>query len=432
MHTTINDKMKYIQRTGLIIFLLFSLPDMGTTQQQYPPPAGQEESLAYEQPATSSFLWFWHIEDNQSSLMIKALIVVIIVSILCLLVLLVWILINRNKMEVRQAETQRLMEQYESLLFDYLTADSNDDITSATRYNLLFEIDKISKYEFNRGILINQMHELSKSMSMTISVGQNKEARTQLRDLYYQMHLDQDSIRKLYSPKWHIQIKGFREMAFMNVTEAINKIIQALKSKNDTLRIEAQLALVRLSEDDPFGFLDHLTHPFTLWEQLNVYELIVLHDLPVPEFSRWIPSTNKSVVIFALRMIQVFKQQHAASHVIDCLHHPDVDVRHTAIIVSGEIQLRECLPHLKQMYKNEGYKNCLAIVLAMSKMPDEMMLSFLKMVLDKEDDVQLQIESAKAISKMGEVGFSALVKLMKSEYKNYQIIIRHVLDKRIS
>jgi len=84
------------------------------------------------------------------------------------------------------------------------------------------------------------------------------------------------------------------------------------------------------------------------------------------------------------------------------------------------------------MYKNEDYTNCLSIVHTMGKMPDESMLSFLKLVLDKEEDVQLQIESAKAISKMGEVGVAALVKLIKSEYKNYQIIIRHVLDKRIN
>jgi len=92
----------------------------------------------------------------------------------------------------------------------------------------------------------------------------------------------------------------------MDITEANDKISKSLKSKNDILRMEAQLALIRLNEDDPFGFLDHLTHHFTLWEQLNVYELITLHNLPIPEFSRWTTSNNKSVVIFALRMIQVF------------------------------------------------------------------------------------------------------------------------------
>jgi hypothetical protein len=32
---------------------------------------------------------------------------------------------------------------------------------------------------------------------------------------------------------------------------------------------------------------------------------------------------------------------------------------------------------------------------------------------------------------MGEPGVQALVKVMKSEYKNYNIIVRHVLDRRI-
>ena len=162
-----------------------------------------------------------------------------------------------------------------------------------------------------------------------------------------------------------------------------------------------------------------------------MYELITLHNLPIPEFSRWTSSENKSVVIFALRMIQVFKQNHATPHIVECLQHDDKEIRRVAIFVCGELQLRDTFQNLKQMYKNEVYDNMLNIVLALSKMPDESMLNFLKLVLDKEDDVLLQIEAAKAISKMGEVGVSALVKLMKSEYKNYQIIIRHVLDKRI-
>ena len=425
--------IKYAQRIGFILLLLLSLPDISAEQQQYQPLTAPADTIVDGRHATTGFYWWpWEIEESPSGGIVKTLIIVVLSCIFCLFVLLIWILINRNKMEVRQAETHRLMELFESLLFDYLVSGNNEDITSAARYNILYELDKISKFDFNRGILINQMHELTKSMSMTISVGQNKDAREQLRDLYYQMHLDHDSIRKIYSSKWHIQVKGFRELAFMNATEANSKIRQALKSKNSILRREAQVTLVRLNEDDPFGFLDHLTYPFTLWEQLNVYELIAIHDLPIPQFSRWTSSPNKTVVIFALRMIQVFKQLQAAPQIIECLHHPDKEIRHMAIIVSGEIQLRETLPHLKHMYKSEEYNNCLAIILAMGKMPDETMLSFLKLVLDKEDDVRLQIESAKAISKMGEMGIAALVKLMKSEYKNYQIIIRHVLDKRIN
>ena len=418
--------IKYTKRIGFILLLLFCLLEIPAVRAQNNVPAkNSADTLVGEKQASTNSWWFMELEVNQSrTVLVKFLVVVIILCSLCLFVLLIWILINRNRMQARQIETDRLMEQFESFLFDYLTVEHNEDIYK--------KIDLISKSEFNREILINQMRELSKSMSLTMSIGVNEEARVQLRELYTHMHLDQDSIRKIYNAKWHIQVKGFRELAFMDVVEATDKVRQALKSKNNILRMEAQLALVRLNENDPFGFLDHLIHPFTLWEQLNVYELITIHDLPIPQFSRWTSSSNKTVVIFALRMIQVFKQQQAAPQVIECLNHSDKDIRLMAVTVCGEIQLRETLPHLKYMYKNEEYTNGLAIVHAMGKMPDEMMLGFLKLVLDKEDDVQLQIEAAKAISKMGEEGIAALVKLMKSEYKNYQIIIRHVLDKRIS
>ena len=84
---------------------------------------------------------------------------------------------------------------------------------------------------------------------------------------------------------------------------------------------------------------------------------------------------------------------------------------------------------MKRMYKYQDYNNCLEIVKSMGKMPDTSMMGFLKLV-DKEDDVQLQIEATKAIENNGRRG-STLVKVMKSEYKNYNIIVRHVLDRRI-
>ncbi len=410
---------KFVQRLGLILLLLLCLPDIQAQQQddisQSPPPSSVLDTP--EGNTKTSLFWFWQIDsEHQPSVLVRSLMIVIITSIICLFILLIWILINRNKMQARQTETEQLMEQFQSLLIDFLFSEHHED-----EYK---KIQKIANTEFNRIILINQMIDLSINLS--------GEAKEKLGKLYRDMKLEQDSINKVYDPKWHIQVKGFRELAFMDITSANDKIRQSLKSKNNILRMEAQLALVRLNKNDPFGFLDHLKYPFTLWEQLNVHELITFHNLPIPDFSRWANSSNKSVVIFSLRMIQVFKQQSAAPALIQSLEHPDKDIRHMAITVCGEIQLREALPHLKRMYKEEGYANCLAIVQAMGKMPDEMMLSFLKLVLDKEDDVQLQIEAAMAINKMGEVGIAALVKLMKSEYKNYQIIIRHVLDKRIS
>jgi hypothetical protein len=100
--------------------------------------------------------------------------------------------------------------------------------------------------------------------------------------------------------------------------------------------------------------------------------------------------------------------------------------------VIGNLKIKDALSHLKRLYKNETYENCLEIVRAMAKMPDQSVLNFFKLVIDKEDDVQLQIAATIAINNMGELGKRTLEKLMDSDYKNYKIIIKHVLDKRIS
>jgi len=416
----VNKQIKHICILLVGIILLLNAPNILAYQQsENVSPTSVSSNLENsqlsdtEKNTSQRFLIF---DINQPGILFRSLIIVIIISITGQFVLLVWILNNRNNLQIVQIKTDKLMEQYQALLIDYLFSENKED--------KFYEIHQIATTTFNKKILIDQMIDLSVNLS--------GEAKEELRDLYLKLNLEQDSIAKANHYKWHIKIKGFKELAFMNITDANKEIKRALKSNNDILRMEAQLALVRLNEDDPFKFLDDLKKPFTLWEQLNVHELITFHNLPIPDFSRWTNSLNKTVVIFSLRMINVFKQIHAGEAVIKCLEHSDHEVRHMAIKVCGEIHLREALPYLKQMYKNEDYSNCLAIVQAMGKMKDESVLGFLKLVIDKEEDVQLQIEATLAIDNMGEVGTAALVKLMKSEYKNYQIIIRHVLDKRIS
>ncbi|MDR1673088.1 MAG: HEAT repeat domain-containing protein [Bacteroidales bacterium] len=357
---------------------------------------------------------YYHLFSNR--IVVLALVIVIVTCIVGMFILLVWILINRNNLKKRLMLGEKLLVHYQTLLIDYLFSDDNAQEMD--------KIKKIAQSEFSRNILINQMIDLSINLS--------GEAKTKLRELYVCMGLHQDSIRKVHHRKWHIKIKGFKELSFMDITTVNDAIRKALESKNDILRLEAQLALVRLEKHDPFGFLDHLVHPFTMWEQLNVHELITFHNLIVPDFSRWLNSTNDTVVVFALNMIRVFKQTQAVDCVVETLKHPNTVIRRHAIDVCGEIQLRETLPTLKNRYKDEDYHNGLAIVQAMGKMPDKSILGFLKLVLDKEEDVQLQIEAAMAINKMGDIGTAVLEKLMLSGYKNYQIIIRHVLDKRIN
>jgi HEAT repeat protein len=128
-------------------------------------------------------------------------------------------------------------------------------------------------------------------------------------------------------------------------------------------------------------------------------------------------------------MIQVFRLKKTFHSMVALLTHKKPEVRKLTIQVMGNLKLKDSLPYLKKIYKQETYDNCLAILEAMAIINDESMLNFLRLVLDKEDDVQLQIAAAKAINRIGP---ETLSKLLASDYKNYQIIVKHVLDKRIN
>lgn len=362
-----------------------------------------------------NFLFYFNFE--KPDILIRSITYLVVYFVISMLIILLVILLHRNWMETQEKRKQVLREKYQALLVDFLFSTDNASKVPS-------DIKKIASSFFNRRILIDQMIDLSINLS--------GETKDKLRNLFFALKLESDSIRKVYSRKWHVKVKGFHELAFMDIVEANDQIIRCLQSKNDIIRMEAQLAMVRLGHGDSFGFLDHLNKPFTLWEQLTVYETIMFHNLPIPNFDRWLYSKNKTVIQFALRMIDIFKQTESYPNLFWMLVNEDPEVRNLTIKTIGNLKIKDALPHLKRLYKNESYQNCLAIVQAIAKMPEKKVLHFLELVIDKEEDVQLQIEAAIAINNMGEVGRSALQKMMNSDYKNYQIIIKHVLDKRIA
>ena len=358
------------------------------------------------------------VRFDKSPLFITILYVVILYSIVTLITLLIIILLNRGRMQREQKLKEYLKEEYQQKLMDYLF--EKDKLGQA-----FLDLERIASNKFNRQILIDQMIDLSINLK-----GEIKEV---INKLYLLLGLMKDSLEKAYSRKWHENVKGFRELAFMGIREANERIIESLNSNNEILRMEAQIAMVSLSDDNPYHFLHLMEKPLAIWEQITLHELLIQHNLKVPAFKQWFESENISVLIFALEMASWFKQKGAGSAIIRLFEHENDEVRRTAYKVCGEIRLKSSLPAMKKIYEGESDKNKLEILNAFARIPEERHLNFLKSVLDMEEDVQLQILATKAMENTDEPGISMLIKLMKSksEYKNYQIIIRHVLDGRI-
>jgi hypothetical protein len=273
---------------------------------------------------------------GKSFALVNALIITIMISVTTMIILLMVILLNRRRMEKEEDLRQYLAETYQGMIIDYLFTDSSPD-----------RFRKIASDTYRRQALIDQM--------IDVSVNLKGDAEEKLGGLYLYLGLDRDSIKRANDFRWHKKIKGFRELAFMNIKAANHIIYKALNSKNEILRMEAQIALVRLSDEDPFGFLFQLKRPFSLWEQITLHDLMIQHDLPVPEFKKWLKAENPTVVMFALRMIREFKQKDAEDDVRETLEHPSPEVRKLAIQVAGDLEFRSTLEVMKRIYKVQDY-----------------------------------------------------------------------------
>ena len=199
-------------------------PDSETSEIIDDSTAGRSRSsLPGESPWLKRIKYF-----GESFALVNALIVTILFFIGTMITLLIIILLNRRRMEKEQRLHQYLMEKYQSLIVDYLYGSATSD-----------EFRSIASDNYSRQVLIDQM--------IDVSVNLKGEESKKLISLYKHLGLDRDSMARAHDYRWHKKIKGFRELAFMNIKDANDAIYKALNSSNEILRMEAQIALVSLS-----------------------------------------------------------------------------------------------------------------------------------------------------------------------------------------
>jgi hypothetical protein len=333
-------------------------------------------------------------------------------------IILIFVLLNRNKMEKRIIIKNNLLVQYQKIILDAV----EDKILTDEEIR---KFKSIIKNQFNRQVFVQEMIDVALMLP--------KNTLKNLRKFYYDSGLIKATERKLKCHKWHYIIQGLKELSALDIKDYNDIVMKHINSKNDILRMEAQIAIVRLSNDvNTFEFLSKLNHNITLWEQITLHQLMVQADLNVPDFGKWVLSKNPSVVMFCLKMIREYNQIQNAKKIISLMHYDNVEVRKLTIEVIGDLKINESIDTLKDCYHLETHENSVEIVKTLGKLSNPNTIDFLQNIVDVNGDVQLQIESVKAIYNMGEIGKEYLEKMLNSEYKNYDIVIKHVLDNKIN
>lgn len=277
--------------------------------------------------------------------------------------------------------------------------------------------------DFAGQVLIDQILELKKNLS-----GSSAKA---LVATYYELELFNLSIQKLQSRQWKKKALGIRELAEMHHQKSISVITEFLHVRNQTLREESFMALVRLNESDPLFFLDHYRRDLTPWLRLNIYHYLQkLQPRQIPLFSQWFKHPNVSVSLFAISMARQFRQTASIPALVEMIDSPiDIVVRST-VDTLGELEAYEYSEQVSRLANVtwEDEKLATRVVRCLGKIGDhERDVAVVgKFLMHPAYDVRF--ESVSALKKLGEPGDHFLNTFRKNHPWSIDGMLRHISE----
>lgn len=247
-----------------------------------------------------------------------------------------------------------------------------------------------------------------------------------LQKLYLQLGLDQYALQNLLSQKWHIKAKAIQDLGIMDLKEHLSKIYRHTNNRNELIRMEAQIAVIKLIGFEGLRFLDLVTYQITDWQQIKLLNELSL--LPAGHFSgieKWLLSQNESVVIFALKLAKNFHRFELYDQIVACLDHPSANVRHKAILALEKIYTEETSKVLLARYNNEVLQNQMTIVKAVQQIGNEDDIPVLTSFIANEGPEQQRI-IIRAIANIAESGLTQLHSLPESKIEPFSLILKQI------
>lgn len=319
-------------------------------------------------------------------------------------------------------QTKQLHKKYEALLMEVLFSEE-EIIATNTAIVTNPVLTKSLHNSFNRQVLVKEIIRLHKNFSGDFAKN--------LEDFFIQLGLEQESYRKLKSRHWYLKAQGISELAEMNVKTSSSAIEHYIEHPNEILRMVAQLAILKLSDEGILGFLNRIKTALTDWHQLNLQQVLAQKDRDqVPEFSQWLLSPNFSVVEFSVKMIGIYNQVSAIPVLINLLEHQNIKVKLASVQALQKLDASEALAALENTFYAESNKELKLAIIRCLESIGHQNIGFFKNELCSSD-FDISLAAAKAIINLTETGVDYINALRKDANKQLHAIIDHVLDTRI-
>ena len=282
---------------------------------------------------------------------------------IAIIVLIIYIMLLRNHLSKKEKIIAKYSDKNEVLLVTYLYAESEEGQVSEEQQIIIDKLKRGISNKFKREIIIASLLKLINEIS-----GEMADA---IQDLYAQLTLRKYALAKLRSKKWEHVAEGIRELTLFQVKEAHDKISKLVNHPKKEVRKEVQLYLVSLFNFEGLIFLNDLKSPLTEWDQIQLLgELQRIDNQEIPDISPWLKSTNKYVVIFALKLAKIYNQFEMKEVLIDLLTHTSKTVRIELISVLSHLYVTEAKEILKNTFSTKDIDEQIAFFKLLENLAD--------------------------------------------------------------
>ncbi len=299
----------------------------------------------------------------------------------------------------RDSEIQRIRNERESLLVRLLFEDNseefNDDILGGfEEFKPISKGNSLSKKKRKmlRELMIDEMLTIKKNLT-----GAGVE---DLYKLYDKLNLYHDSYRKLTSNHFQLMVMGIRELSEMNFIAYYRSVYRCTNHPQEDVRMEAQVAIVRLFGVKGLKFLSRVTYTISEWQQMTLLHLLNnMKNVKPQGIDQWLDSKNDSVVVFSLRLAEKYNCFELLEKIQHFLHHPNDTVKIQSVLCMRNIYDESTESQLLAYYLVVNKPVRIAILDVLQSLATEQSTEFLYKQL-ADDDMEIRLNILRVLHKL--------------------------------
>jgi hypothetical protein len=213
--------------------------------------------------------------------------------------------------------------------------------------------------------------------------------------IYKYFGFDEISKKLIRNRKWYSKSEALHHYQNIGYKIKTGHVKQFLDSKNKSLRSNAIIALISLS-DEKFNVLDNYKYTISKSDEVKILDIIYRKKSKVPKnINNWLKSKNDSIVIIAIKLIVRFrhKQDISLEQISYLLNSENQSVRKEIILAIRELVMFETNDILLQHFTKEtNIRNKISIIKTLNVIGTSENIGFMSSLLNEDENLELDLK----------------------------------------